>query len=209
MSEPAEGEELRGPNAEWLQSARAGSKYALGQLLEECRRYLLVVANHELPPELRGKAGASDLVQQSFLEAQESFDRFHDNGQAALRAWLRQILIHNIANLKRHYCGTDKRQLGRELPFAEGPFGEMFPEVAAPGPSPSSVAAAEERDDAIRRALAQLPDEYQRVVTWRCYERLPFEEVGLRLGRSAAAARKLWVRAVERLQELVDAAHDQ
>src|SRR5438874_1673797 len=52
--------------AEWLPAARNGSAQALGDALEACRVYLLAVAEHELDPELRGKGGASDLVQETF-----------------------------------------------------------------------------------------------------------------------------------------------
>jgi RNA polymerase sigma-70 factor (ECF subfamily) len=178
---------------DWIRSARNGSTEALGRLLEECRPYLLLVANQELPPELRAKAGASDLVQETLLQAQGHFDRFHDDGKAELLAWLRRILLHSAANLRRRYCFTDKRQLAREVQGA--------PDVAASDPSPSSQVAAHEEDIVLRQALARLPEEYRRVVTWRNYDRLPFEEIGRRLGRSADAARKLWVRAVEQLQQ--------
>jgi len=189
-----------GDFGERIRSARAGSAEALGQLLEECRPYLLLIANQELPPGLRGKVGASDLVQETFLQAQGHFDRFRDDDEPALLAWLRQILLNNAANLKRRYCATDKRQLARELPLANGSAADAF-DVSAPGPSPSSLVAADEEDAALERALGQLPEEYRQVVTWRNYDRLPFDEIGQRLGRSAEAARKLWVRAVERLQQ--------
>jgi RNA polymerase sigma-70 factor (ECF subfamily) len=73
--------------------------------------------------------------------------------------------------------------------------------VAAPDPSPSSLVAAQEQDAVLRQALERLPEEYHRVVMWRNYDRLPFDEIGRRLDRSAEAARKLWVRAVEQLQQ--------
>jgi RNA polymerase sigma-70 factor (ECF subfamily) len=185
---------------DWIRSARNGSAEALGRLLEECRPYLLLVANQELPPGLRAKAGASDLVQETLLQAQGHFDRFRDDGEAELLAWLRRILLHSASNLRRRYCGTGKRQLGREVPLADNSAAGA-PEVAAADPSPSSLAAAQEEDIVLRRALEQLPEDYRRVVTWRNYDRLPFDEIGRRLGRSAEAARKLWVRAVEQLQQ--------
>src|SRR5262245_10155176 len=50
------------PSAEGrLDAARAGSVDALGQLLEACRAYLLLIAEHELHHSLQAKGGASDL----------------------------------------------------------------------------------------------------------------------------------------------------
>src|SRR5262245_47225455 len=95
----------------WIAAARGGSLEALGQALEQCRDYLLQVGNAELDARLQGKAGASDLVQETFLVAQRIFDRFQGSSQPNLRAWLRAILLHKIAKLRQRYGGTRKRQL--------------------------------------------------------------------------------------------------
>ena len=71
-----------------LDRARRGSPQALGQVLELCRRYLLHIANSELDSHLQAKLGASDVVQETFLEAQRIFDRFEGNSPDELRAWL-------------------------------------------------------------------------------------------------------------------------
>src|SRR4051794_37421346 len=92
--------------ADWLPGARAGAPEALGQLLEAWRGYLLVVAQRELDPDLRAKGGASDLVQETFLEAQRDFPRFHGDSEAELLAWLRRLLLNNVANFTRSYRGT-------------------------------------------------------------------------------------------------------
>ena len=52
-----------------LAEARTGSRQALGQILESCRNYLLLIAGKELTSDLQAKGGASDLVQETFLEA--------------------------------------------------------------------------------------------------------------------------------------------
>src|SRR4051794_33646249 len=85
-----------------LPAARAGSADALGAALEACRLYLLAVADRELHTDLRAKGGASDIVQDTFLEAQRDFDHFHGASAADLRAWLRRLLLNNLANFARH-----------------------------------------------------------------------------------------------------------
>src|SRR5262245_5783304 len=116
--------------AERLAAARAGSHEALGEALEACRRYLLLVAQRELAPELQAKGGASDLVQQTFLEAQRDFPRFAGTTEAELLAWLRCILLHNLGKFSRQYRGTQKRGLEREVTLdgdsaAGGPGGRL------------------------------------------------------------------------------------
>src|SRR5262249_46357722 len=92
-----------------LAAARAGSRADLGQALELGRKYLLLVAERELDADVQAKGGASDLVQETFLEAQRDFAQFRGTTEAELLAWLRQMLLHNIANFTRRYRGTGKR----------------------------------------------------------------------------------------------------
>src|SRR6476469_3978998 len=101
--------------AEWLPAARGGSAQALGEALEACRVYLQAIAERELDPELRAKGGASDLVQETFLEAHKDFAQFKGDTEDALLAWLRRMLLNNLANFRRRYRGTRKRRAGREV----------------------------------------------------------------------------------------------
>ena len=192
--------------ADPLRAARAGSAEALGEALEACRGYLLTVAQRELDPALRAKGGASDLVQQTFLEAQRDFGRFQGKSEAELLAWLRRLLLNNLANFARDYRDTAKRQLDREVGLPQGDSsrpGDLAP--TAPGPTPSKQAMAHERTQAVLQALEKLPPDYRQVVLLRYREERSFEEIGQVMGRSANAVRKLWLRAVERLkQDLIE-----
>ena len=89
-----------------MAAARCGTDDALGHLLECCRQYLLSVANAELDAHLRTKAGASDLVQETFLEAVRIVDRFHGDSLEELRLWLRAHFVQQAgdlhAGLSRH-----------------------------------------------------------------------------------------------------------
>jgi RNA polymerase sigma-70 factor (ECF subfamily) len=75
--------------------------------------------------------------------------------------------------------------------------------VAGFGPSPSSVLSASERERLIARQLERLSEHHRLVILWHHRDGLPFDEIGRRLHRSADAARRLWSRAVDRLQELM------
>ena len=192
-----------------LTEARAGSGEALGRAFEACRRYLLLVAGRRLDPELQAKGGASDLVQETFLEAQRDFGRFDGTSESELRAWLRRILINNAGTFARRYCATGKRAIGLERPL--GAHGSSFdPGAGLAGsiPSPSGQAIEQEQAQALQRALARLPEDYRQAVTLRFQGGLSFEEIGRRMDRSAEAARKLWSRAMERLRDEWEGEHD-
>src|SRR5262249_865862 len=155
-------------------------------------------------PELIVKTGVSDLVQESFLEAQQDFPRFAGTSEAELLAWLRRILLNNVASTSRHFRDTGKRQLDREVSISDTPLAQLLDNVEDPGESPSARALGREQDRALQEALSQLPESYGQVIQWRNYERLSFEEIGRRLDRSAEAARKLWTRAIAALQKRLE-----
>ncbi len=73
--------------------------------------------------------------------------------------------------------------------------------LGAAVPSPSLRGPAAERVALVADQLAKLPPQYRDVLVLRHLEELPFEKVAERMGRTAAAARMLWVRAIDRLRQ--------
>lgn len=184
---------------QWLPDAKAGSAAALGQVLEASRKYLLWMARRELDPDLQPKAGASDLVQDTLLEAHRDFGQFQGKSEAELLAWLRRLLLNNLANFARSYRRTAKRKLARERHLDAG-ADENAPQVAGHTPTPSSQMMAQERTALVQQAMARLPEDYQKVLTLWQHDDVTFEQIGQQMGRTPNATRMLWVRALERLQ---------
>ena len=184
-----------------LSEARHGSRDALGQILETQRNYLLLIAQTELGLDLQAKGGASDLVQDTFLEAQRDFRNFGGASSGELRAWLRQLLLHHVGKFARRYRTTRKRRITREVRLTNAH--DSTAEISIPAaaePSPSDRAIAQEQAEAVTQALRRLSEDYQRVITLRYQEHRSFEEIGHIMERSENAVRKLWARAVEQLQ---------
>jgi RNA polymerase sigma-70 factor, ECF subfamily len=192
-------EQPKDQTIELIREARAGSREALGRLFDGCRRYLLQVAGADLDPRLQAKGGASDIVQETFLEAQRDFSAFKGESEQELLTWLRLHLQYRLAKFGRSYRQTAKRAVGREVPLDGGSsFSPGTP--AADQPSPSELVVGEESDCLLEQALERLPEEYRRVIHFRYREDLSFEQIGSALGRTPNSARKLWARAIERLK---------
>lgn len=194
--------------AESCRSARAGSSQALGELLESCRNYLLLIANIAVKQGLQAKVGASDLVQETFAEAQRIFDRFEGCSENELRRWLAKILEFKIGNTFKRYA-AGRRNVHREVGWRDL-FGEAFAEnlPESNGHSPSSEFRIQEDRERLQAALAALPDDQRAAVRLRVEEGLAFEEIGADLNRSPDAARKLFARAVLRLQHELERRDD-
>lgn len=184
-----------------LAEARTGSRDAVGAALEVFRPYLTRLARQKLAPDLAAKGGASDLVQETFLEAVRDFGRFTGNTPDEFRAWLRCLLDHHTGKLRRCYRGTRKRQLSREtsLDAAGGPASAVAP--AAHHTSPSGRAVANERTRAVERAIDRLPADYREVVRLRYREQKSLDEIATLLDRSPNSVAVLWFRAIRRVRE--------
>jgi RNA polymerase sigma-70 factor, ECF subfamily len=174
-----------------------------GQMLEGCRQYLLMIANDVLGPELQGKLGASDLVQDTFLEAQEHLAVFRGRGKPEMRAWLRRILECRLANVRRKYLVTEKRAAAREVPIDPLLASGVGPcdALASRLPSPSEHAAQNEWAQVLEHALLRLPDHYRQAIVLRHQQQLSWEEIGKQMSCTSDAARKVWSRAIEQLRE--------
>lgn len=185
-----------------FQAAHQGDQIALGRLFEQCRPYLLSIANVHLDMQLHSKVAPSDVVQDTFLEAYRLFDRFKGLDSTELRAWLRAILLNKIADLHNRFLSCQKRCPEREQSLDEsGEHGALRDVLPSRTDTPSSDISLREQTDKLTKALQQLPEEYRLVIVWRNWDQIPFAEVGQRLNRTEGAARMLYGRAIERLQQ--------
>ncbi len=181
-----------------IATARDGSFAALGQLLDYYREFLLRIAAENLNSGLDPKYAPSDAVQDTFMQATAAFPRFKGTTEAELRAWLRQILINNLYDTARFY-NAQCRDASLEVASQQ----ELSPldatRFVAQQPTPSEACRVSEEQVALHLALARLPDADRQAIEFRSMQGLSFAEIGLRLNKSADAARKQWSRAVERL----------
>ena len=187
-----------------LIQARSGAEEARGALLESYRIYLDLLARVEIGRRLRKKVDASDVVQETFLEAHRNFGSFRGTSEAEFVSWLRSILAARVANLVRHFVGTQARDVRRE----EGLEGDLDQSSRAIDrgffalqSTPSQQVVRREQGVLLAAALARLPEEYREVVILRHLEELPFPEVARRMERTVDSVQKLWVRALARLRQ--------
>lgn len=187
-----------------LAAARRGDAAERDRLFAACRGYLGLVARAQIETSLRAKVDASDLVQQTMLEAHRDFERFQGCTEGEWLAWLRRILSHNAADYIRQFRGTAKRQARREIPLRQPGDGSQVaapPEPAATTATPSQEFLRRDHELRMVAALEELSPDHREVIVLRNLERLPFEEVAERMQRTRPAVQMLWARAIKKLQE--------
>jgi RNA polymerase sigma-70 factor (ECF subfamily) len=168
---------------------------------------MMLVAASSLNARLQARLGASDVVQETMIKAHRHFAHFHGQSEAELLAWLRQILVTNLANFVVHHVSTAKRDVRREISLSQ--FEADLDRSTArlkwllPAEDESPSGGFEKREDAavLAERLAELPSRYRQVLVMRNIQGLPFEEIAERLDRSPGSTRMLWLRAIEKLRQ--------
>jgi RNA polymerase sigma-70 factor (ECF subfamily) len=189
-----------------LHRARAGDASALGRLLELYRAYLVVLARVQIGRRLQGKVDASDLVQEAFLGACRDFPQFRGTTEGEFIAWLRQILASLLANLVRHYQGTQARDVRLERQLAvelEQSSQALDRGLIAAQSTPSQQAVRREESLRLAEALGRLPPEWRELLILRHLEGLSFPAIARRLGRTVDSLKKQWPRALASLRRLL------
>jgi RNA polymerase sigma-70 factor (ECF subfamily) len=170
--------------------------------LDRYRSYLHLLASMQLDRRLRGKLDASDVVQQTLLQAHRAQAQFRGDSPGQLAAWLRQILAHNLAHASRDYTRA-KRDVTRErsLEASLGASAARLNQwVAAQQSSPSQKVERSEQLLQLAEALDALPEAQREAIVLHYWQDWPLAEIGTHLGRSPAAVAGLLHRGLKKLR---------
>ncbi len=152
---------------------------------------LLVVIESRMSAALRRQSTPEDVLQDALMHAWRDRATCEWRGLKSFRSWLLTIIDHRICEASDRE-GAVKRGGGRPPVRFHHP-GEGTGSGSDWGPAgsttPSRIAIYREQCEAMRAALASLPDEYREVVRLRLYEQLSLEQIAERLGIGLYAAR--------------------
>jgi RNA polymerase sigma-70 factor (ECF subfamily) len=142
------------------------------------------------------------------LRAHKNFGQFRGTTEQEFLAWLRQILVNNLAKFVEQHLLAARRDVRREVSIERigAALEHSTIQLAAlvPAATKSPSLAVQQREEAVVLAdrLAQLPEDYREVLVLRNLQGLAFEEVAQRIDRSIGATRMLWLRAIEKLRSI-------
>jgi RNA polymerase sigma-70 factor (ECF subfamily) len=188
--------------SELLDRARAGDGEALGQLLELYRAALHQLAERQLDGQVAARVDASDMIQQTFLEAHRSFGQFLGREAGQWAAWLQAILEHNIAGAIRDHALLQKRSVRREQSLDQPRGGESGtkPGLDAGYTTPREKAMRVEEAVRLARALDALPPDQREAVRLRHLEGWALADIARRLNRTPSATAGLIKRGMQTLR---------
>jgi RNA polymerase sigma-70 factor (ECF subfamily) len=169
------------------------------------------VARIQIGAGLQTKMDASDVVQQTILQAHEARGQFRGTTEAEKLAWLRVILANVLSAAARQYK-TKAREIDRErsLEAVEAiSSSRMEFLLAADLTSPSQHVVKNEELLRLAAALGQLPPDQRRVVELHHLMGLSMAEVAQEVTRTRPAVVGLLFRGLKRLRELMTGSREE
>ena len=154
-----------------------------------------------LRPALRIHVDAEDIWQETLMHAWRDRARFDWSRPEGLRAWLLTIARHRICNVADHHHAARRggrcQRLGLERTASDDSASRGGLQLPAHGPSPSRCAQQEERADAWRRALEEIPPEFRDVIRLRVFEELDTQSTANALGLGESAVKHRLRKGIE------------
>jgi RNA polymerase sigma-70 factor (ECF subfamily) len=176
---------------EVLARIRSGDRSAFDELYHRWRDELLFVARARLGARLRGFLDSEDILQSVALEAFTELPRFVPRHDGSLRKFLHQLVVRKIQD--RAETMNARKRAGAV------PLTDSVPDSLTIQGEPGYHDRA--RFERLERGLALLPEEMRQVLVLRKVEGLSGKEAAAALGRSDAATRQLYARALSRLAD--------
>jgi RNA polymerase sigma-70 factor, ECF subfamily len=169
------------------------------------RPYLLMLARLNFDGMLQAKLSASDVVQQTLLEAHQSRASFRGRNDQEQAAWLRRILARNLADEVRKFRRR-KRDVRLEQSIHEAlseSTARLERWLASGEGTPSQCAVANEQLLALADALTKLPEDQRKAVEMHHLQGCPSALIAARLGRTEVAIAGLLRRGLKKLRETI------
>jgi RNA polymerase sigma-70 factor, ECF subfamily len=187
-----------------LDRARGGDEAAFEELFRRHRVRLKQVIRFRMDPRLAARADASDILQETYLEAFRRLPKYLESEKMPFYLWLRWIAREKVMAMYRRHLGAERRAIAQEVPLLPTDSSAEFVRgVMSPGPTPSQNLAKAELAERLRVALGKLDQEERDLILWRHFEKLSIRETAQMLQITEAAASKRYIRTLEKLRNLL------
>ncbi len=197
-------------SGELLGRLRAGDRQALADLFQRHRERLRRMVELRLDLRLQGRVDASDVLQDSFLDAVARADSYLQGSELPPFLWLRLVVAERIAICHRHHLGAKMRDVRQEVSLYRDPLPHASSAALASMllgrlTPPSHAVVRAELVLQVQEALNALDPLDREVVALRHFEQLNRAETAQVLGITEAAGAKRYIRAMKRLKAILAA----
>ncbi len=188
---------------------RSGGEHAVAELYSKYREQLRRMVDFRLDRRLYGRVDSADVLQDAYIEVARRIGEFLKEPAVSFFVWARQLTWQILLKTHRHHLGVQKRDVRKDvfIDRTDDPNAtsvSLAARLIAEMTSPSLAAIKEERTEQLRQALETMDEIDREVLALRHFEHLTNTEVAEVLGIQKTAASNRYVRALERLREILN-----
>jgi len=185
---------------------RGGDRGALAELFDKHRDKLRRMVQLRLDHRLAGRISASDVLQESYIDALKRIDHYFEKPDQPFFGWLRLVVGQRLADVHREHL-AQKRNAGKDVTIDSPRAGDsacLAAYLLGHLTSPSHAAVKNEAFVQLEEALNQMDSVDREVLALRHFEELSNTDTAEILGIQPAAASKRYVRALAKLKQILE-----
>lgn len=189
-----------------LARAAQGDDVALASMITRYTERLKRMIGLRMDRRLRGRVGASDIVQEALVEAQRRLRDYERDPPMTFFLWLRAIAADKLMNAHRAHLGTQKRDAGREISLYRRPMPEacsvsIAQQLVGQITSPTRAIARAEAQLLVQEVLNGMDPIDREILILKYFEDLSTSEAAAELGIKRSTAGKRYIAALKRLKQ--------
>jgi RNA polymerase sigma-70 factor (ECF subfamily) len=201
-------EEIETPQL--IERAAGGDSRAWERLVNKHRPRLRRIVALRLDRRLQGRVDPSDIIQESFIDAARRLPEYAKNPSTPFFIWLRRLTGQRLIEQHRRHLGAQARDASREVSLYHGAFPEattadLAANLLGEFTSPSQAVIRIEQTRRLQEALDSLEPIDREILVLRHFEQLSNGEASEVLNLDKSAASKRYIRAMERLKDVLTA----
>jgi RNA polymerase sigma-70 factor (ECF subfamily) len=193
-----------------LKRAAEGDTQAATELFDRYRKRLRQMIRLRLDRRLQGRVDPSDVIQDAYIDVIEQLPAFLARPEMPFFLWLRLVAGQRLMRVHRQHLGAAMRDVGREVSLYKGALPQasslsLAAHLLGRFTSASQAAVRAERQLQLQAALNGMDPMDREIIALRHFEELSNGEAAQVLGLSKTAASNRYVRAMMRLQAVLEA----
>ncbi|MCR9296314.1 MAG: sigma-70 family RNA polymerase sigma factor [bacterium] len=192
-----------------IERALVGDKQALAALFGHYRRRLRQMVRLRLDRRLQGRVDPSDVLQEAYLDIVQQLPAYaKQQGEMSFFLWLRLVTGQRMMRVHREHLGTQMRNAGRDVSLHHGALPRatsvsLAAQLMGRFTSASQSAMRAEMQVKLQEAINSMEELDREIIALRHFEELSNKESAELLGLSKSAASNRYVRALARLQSVL------
>jgi RNA polymerase sigma-70 factor (ECF subfamily) len=189
--------------------ALSGDEQALAALFGHYRRRLRQMVRLRLDRRLQGRVDPSDVLQEAYLDVVQQLPSYtKQQDDMSFFLWLRLVTGQRMMRVHREHLGAQMRNAGRDVSLHHGALPRatsvsLAAQLMGRFTSASQSAMRAEMQVKLQEAINSMEELDREIIALRHFEELSNKEAAELLGLSKSAASNRYVRALARLQSVL------